>query len=65
MWPNPQFAADLVTFTEEIIDEKTLFLVQCMLLLLFSDIELLPSPDSMTKAEFQMLILKKDLKFDN
>ena len=22
MWPNPQFPADLVTFTEEIINEK-------------------------------------------
>ena len=26
MWPNPQFLADLVTFTEEILNEKCHFL---------------------------------------
>ena len=26
MWPNPQFSADLVTFTEKILDEKLQFL---------------------------------------
>ena len=26
MWPNPQFPADLVTFTEEILNEKLHFL---------------------------------------
>ena len=26
MWPNPQFPADLVTFTEEILNEKFHFL---------------------------------------
>ena len=26
MWPNPQFSADLVTFTEEIFNEKLHFL---------------------------------------
>ena len=26
MWPNPQFSADLVTFTEEILDGKLYFL---------------------------------------
>ena len=26
MWPNPQFPADLVTFTEEILDRKLHFL---------------------------------------
>ena len=26
MWPNPQFPADLVTYTEEILDEKLDFL---------------------------------------
>ena len=26
MWPNPQFCVDLVTFTEEIINEKLHFL---------------------------------------
>ena len=26
MWPNPQFPADLVTFTEEILNGKLLFL---------------------------------------
>ena len=26
MWPNPQFPADLVTFTEEILNEKLYFL---------------------------------------
>ena len=26
MWPNPQFPADLVTFTEEIFNEKYYFL---------------------------------------
>ena len=26
MWPNPQFPADLVTFTEEILDGKLDFL---------------------------------------
>ena len=26
MWPNPQFSADLVTFTEEILHGKLLFL---------------------------------------
>ena len=25
MWPNPQFPADLVTFTEEIFDRKLFF----------------------------------------
>ena len=27
MWPNPQFAADLVTFTEEILNGKLPFFV--------------------------------------
>ena len=26
MWPNPQFPADLVTFTEEILNRKLRFL---------------------------------------
>ena len=26
MWPNKQFSADLVTFTEEILNEKLYFL---------------------------------------
>ena len=26
MWPNPQFPADLITFTEEILSEKLPFL---------------------------------------
>ena len=26
MWPNPQFPADLVTFTEEMLNEKFHFL---------------------------------------
>ena len=26
MWPNPQFPADLVTFTEEILNVKLYFL---------------------------------------
>ena len=25
MWPNPQFAADLVIFTEEVLNEKLQF----------------------------------------
>ena len=29
MWPNPQFPADLVTFTEQILNGKLHFLVQC------------------------------------
>ena len=29
MWPNPQFPADLVTFTEEILNRKLHFFVQC------------------------------------
>ena len=29
MWPNPQFPADLVTFTEEILNGKLRFFVQC------------------------------------
>ena len=29
MWPNPQFSADLVTFTEEILNGKLHFFVQC------------------------------------
>ena len=28
MWPNSQFPADLVTFTEEILNEKLHFFVQ-------------------------------------
>ena len=34
MRPNPQFAADLVTFTEEILDGKLRFFVQWLLSLL-------------------------------
>ena len=30
MWPNLQFAADLVTFTEEILNGKLYFFVQCI-----------------------------------
>ena len=33
MWPNPQETADLITFTEEIFNEKVHFFVQCVLLL--------------------------------
>ena len=29
MWPNLQFSADLVTFTEEILNGKPHFFVQC------------------------------------
>ena len=29
MWPNPQETADLVPFTEEILNEQLLFCVQC------------------------------------
>ena len=29
MWTNPQFPADLVTFTEEIFNEKLHFFAQC------------------------------------
>ena len=29
MWPNPQKTADLVTFTEEILNGKFLFFVLC------------------------------------
>ena len=29
MWPNPQFAGDLVTFTGEILSLKLRFLVKC------------------------------------
>ena len=28
MWPNPQFPADLVSFTEEILNGKTSFFLQ-------------------------------------
>ena len=35
MWPNPQFSEDLVTFTEEILNEKLYFFVQCHTLFLF------------------------------
>ena len=31
MWPNPQFPADLVTFTKEILNGKLHFFVQCLL----------------------------------
>ena len=30
MWPNPQFPADLVTSTEEILNGKPHFFVQCL-----------------------------------
>ena len=30
MWPNPQFPADLVTFTEEILNGKLHFLCSVM-----------------------------------
>ena len=29
MWPNPQFPADLVTFTEEILNKKLHFFAEC------------------------------------
>ena len=29
MWPNPQFPADLVTFTEEILNRKLPIFVRC------------------------------------
>ena len=31
MWPNPLFSADLVTSTEEILNAKLHFIVQCLL----------------------------------
>ena len=31
MWPNPQFPADLVTFTDEILNEKFHFLCEIAL----------------------------------
>ena len=33
MWPNPQETADLVTFTQEIRNEKLHFFVQCKIML--------------------------------
>ena len=35
MWPNPQETADLVTFTEEILNEKFHFLYSLKVLFLF------------------------------
>ena len=35
MWPNPQFPADLVTFTEEILNGKLHFLWSALFCLLF------------------------------
>ena len=29
MWPNPQFPANLVTFTEAVLNGNLRFLVQC------------------------------------
>ena len=34
MWPDPQIPADLVTFTEEILNRKLHFFVQCKMALL-------------------------------
>ena len=31
MWPNPQETADIVTFTEEVLNGKLHFFVQCLL----------------------------------
>ena len=40
MWPNPQIPADLVTFTEEILNGKLDFFVQwVMLVLILIDVE--------------------------
>ena len=35
MWPNPQFPADLVTFTEEILNRKLHFLWSVKFLIIF------------------------------
>ena len=35
MWPNPQFPADLITFTEEILNEKLHFLCSDFMILWF------------------------------
>ena len=32
MWPNPEFPADLVRFTEKILNEKNLFFLQCIII---------------------------------
>ena len=37
MWPNPQEIADLVTFTEEIVNGKIHFLYSAMTLSILSD----------------------------
>ena len=37
MWPNPQFPANLITFTEEILNGKTSFFVQWIAFLWVSD----------------------------
>ena len=37
MWPNPQEIADLVTFTEEIVNGKLHFLYSAMILSVLSD----------------------------
>ena len=45
MLPNTPFPADLVTFTEETLNEKLQFFVQCLLLITFSTLTLCLSPN--------------------
>ena len=53
MWPNPQFPADLVTFTEEILNGKLRFLWNVALTV---GVEILNQANRLTSPEFFSLI---------
>ena len=49
MWPNPQFPADLVTITEEILKGKLHFLCSVMVMIWWVSARLLKTCDSFPK----------------
>ena len=57
MWPNPQFPGDLVTFTEEILNGKLHFFVQCDTTLKYNIWK------SLIEKNLQMKVLAYSLNF--
>ena len=57
MWPKPQFPADLVIFTEEILNEKLHYFVQCTIKNRFEQ----PNLNRLMSVEERLLKAKKKI----
>ena len=62
MWPNPQFPADLVTFTEEILNEKFHFLCSDLFFIILEPLKPVIQHGPAGKAQRRLLVQVEGLK---